>query len=81
MHTPQTIIRLEARWATSQSAVQATGWAGFSRIIAGLFEHGGSVDGMRALVAILPEEKMGVVILTNLEAGTVLFRAVVACAF
>ena len=36
-----------------------------------LVEHGGSIDGMRALVAMLPEEKLGVVILTNLS-GTIL---------
>lgn len=29
-------------------------------------EHGGNIDGMSALVAFIPEEKLGVVILTNL---------------
>jgi CubicO group peptidase (beta-lactamase class C family) len=31
-----------------------------------IVEHGGNIDGMSALVAFIPEEKMGVVILTNL---------------
>ncbi len=31
-------------------------------------EHPGSVDGMRALVAMIPEKNLGVVILTNLQA-------------
>ncbi len=30
-----------------------------------LVEHGGAVDGMRAGVAMMPEEKLGVVVLTN----------------
>jgi hypothetical protein len=29
-------------------------------------QHGGNIDGMSALVAMLPEEKLGVVILTNM---------------
>jgi CubicO group peptidase (beta-lactamase class C family) len=30
-------------------------------------EHGGNIDGMSALVAMIPEEKLGLVILTNLN--------------
>lgn len=30
-------------------------------------EHGGNIDGMSALVAFIPEEKLGVVILTNMS--------------
>jgi len=30
-------------------------------------EHGGNIDGMSALVAFIPEEKLGVVVLTNLS--------------
>lgn len=37
-------------------------------------EHGGNIDGMTALVAMMPEEKTGLVILTNLE-GTALTYA------
>ena len=36
-----------------------------------LVEHGGAIDGMRALVAMIPEEQLGVVILTNLS-GSIL---------
>jgi len=32
-----------------------------------VIHHGGSIDGMNALVAMLPEEKLGVVILSNLS--------------
>lgn len=30
-------------------------------------EHGGAIDGMSALVTMIPEEKLGIVILTNME--------------
>src|SRR5262249_45114227 len=30
-----------------------------------LDQHGGNIDGMSAMVAVMPEEKLGVVILTN----------------
>ncbi len=36
-----------------------------------LVEHGGSIDGMRAQVAMVPEEKLGIVILTNMN-GSIL---------
>ena len=36
-----------------------------------LVEHGGAIDGMRALVAMIPEENVGLVILTNAN-GTIL---------
>jgi hypothetical protein len=32
-----------------------------------LVEHGGAIDGMRAEVAMIPEEKVGLVVLTNLH--------------
>jgi len=32
-----------------------------------IVEHGGNIDGMSALVALIPEEKLGLVILTNLN--------------
>ncbi|MFN2513783.1 MAG: serine hydrolase [Pyrinomonadaceae bacterium] len=33
-------------------------------------EHGGAIDGMRAQVAMLPEEKLGLVVLTNMHGST-----------
>ena len=30
-----------------------------------MVEHGGSIDGMRALVSMIPEKKIGLVVLTN----------------
>lgn len=75
MHTPQTIIRLEGpmKMLYPEAHFLSYGMGWFLSDYRGrkLVEHGGSIDGMRALVAMLPEEKMGVVILTNLS-GTIL---------
>ena len=75
MHTPQTIIRLEGAmervYPEAHFLSYGMGWFLSDYRGRKLVEHGGSIDGMRALVAMLPKEKMGVVILTNLS-GTIL---------
>ena len=74
MRTPQTIIRLEGAmkrlYPEAHFLSYGLGW--FLSDFRGrkLVEHGGAIDGMRALVAMMPEEKIGVVILTNLG-GTI----------
>jgi CubicO group peptidase (beta-lactamase class C family) len=76
MHSPQTVIPIE-RWYASLSPVNhqmvpgtrffmyGLGW--FLQDYRGryLVHHGGAIDGMRALVAMAPEERLGIVILTN----------------
>jgi CubicO group peptidase (beta-lactamase class C family) len=75
MQMPQTIIRLEGQMKVlyPQAHFLSYGMGWFLSDYRGkkLVEHGGSIDGMRALVAMLPEEKLGVVVLTNLS-GTIL---------
>ncbi|MFG0275529.1 MAG: serine hydrolase [Phycisphaerales bacterium] len=41
-----------------------------------VIQHGGNIDGMSALVAMIPEEELGVVVLTNMN-GTVLTNVAV----
>jgi len=75
MHTPQTIIPLEGPmeilYPEAHFLSYGLGWFlsdyGGRKIV----EHGGAIDGMRAEVAMMPEEKLGIVILTNLH-GSVL---------
>jgi CubicO group peptidase (beta-lactamase class C family) len=71
MHTPQTIIRLEGIWglAHPESNFLSYGLGWFLADYKGrkLVHHGGNIDGMTALVAMLPEENTGVVILTNMD--------------
>jgi CubicO group peptidase (beta-lactamase class C family) len=71
MHKPQTIIDLDGFWgiAHPESHFLAYGLGWFLADYKGrkLVHHGGNIDGMSALVALMPEEKTGVVILTNMD--------------
>lgn len=77
-HTPQTIIRREGFWGLlhPESHFLSYGLGWFLADYKGrkLVHHGGNIDGMSALVAMLPEENTGVVILTNMN-GTALTYA------
>lgn len=71
MHTPQTIIRREGAWAlmAPESHFFAYGLGWFLNDYRGrkVVLHGGNIDGMHALVAMMPEERLGLVVLTNLN--------------
>ena len=75
MHSPQTIIPLEGMmknmYPEAHFLSYGMGW--FLSDFRGkkLVEHGGAIDGMRAEVALMPEENLGLVILTN-RGGTIL---------
>lgn len=78
MHTPHTVIRLDtaARRLNPDTHFSAYGLGWFLEDYHGreVWHHGGNVDGYTALVAMLPEEKFGLVILTNMN-GTGLAQA------
>jgi CubicO group peptidase (beta-lactamase class C family) len=75
MHSPQMVIRTEGMgfegiiWAKRYPGAKflsyGLGW--IQRDFHGrkLISHGGSIDGMRSQVALVPEEKLGMVILSN----------------
>jgi CubicO group peptidase (beta-lactamase class C family) len=75
MHTPQTVVRAEGMgpegryWEImhpgSRIMVYGLGW--LLREYQGrvLVQHGGSIDGMRSVVILVPKEKLGMVVLTN----------------
>ncbi len=71
MMTPQSIVRLEGAWALTNPASRfltyGLGW--FVQDFRGrkLVQHGGNIDGMSAQVGLLPEENIGLVILTNMN--------------
>ncbi len=75
MQTPQSIIRIEGlypiMYPDAHFLSYGMGWFLSDFRGSKLVEHGGAIDGMRALVAMIPEKNVGVVILTNLN-GTVL---------
>ncbi|MGA9773314.1 MAG: serine hydrolase [Blastocatellia bacterium] len=78
MHSSQTIIPLEGAmevlYPEAHFMTYGMGWFLSDYRGRKIVEHGGAIDGMRAEVAMMPEEKLGVVILTN-KNGTVLPQA------
>lgn len=84
MHASQTVMRLEG--ASTFSYPEANflnyglGWFLSDYKGRKLVEHGGAIDGMRAQVAMVPEEKLGIVILTNMNgtaiSGPLMYRII-----
>jgi CubicO group peptidase (beta-lactamase class C family) len=69
-HTPQVVVRLNranARLTETTQASYGLGWRISDYRGHHLLEHGGSVDGFRARILLLPRDKAGVVLLTNSE--------------
>src|SRR5262245_16705786 len=75
MHTPQMVIRNEGRWKLffpeSDSSQLSYGLGWFINDYRGhkLVMHGGTIDGFRASVMLVPKSKIGVAVVANL-AGT-----------
>jgi hypothetical protein len=63
----------DARQLNPYTHLEAYGMGWFLQDYRGreLDQHGGNIDGMSAMVAIMPEEKIGVVILTNANGSPV----------
>ena len=71
MHMPQTVIRVEgaAEKINPETHFMNYGLGWFLQDYRGrkVVQHGGNIDGMSALVAMIPEENLGLVILTNMD--------------
>jgi CubicO group peptidase (beta-lactamase class C family) len=71
MHTPQMVVRMskEARETFPDTHFLAYGLAWSLRDYHGkkFVGHGGAIDGMRAEIGLIPESKLGVVVLSNLD--------------
>ncbi|MBI3004130.1 MAG: serine hydrolase [Ignavibacteriales bacterium] len=69
MQSPQAIIPLDsttkALWPSMHFASYGLGWTLRDYLGRKLIQHDGALDGMRARVAFVPEEKLGFVILLN----------------
>jgi CubicO group peptidase (beta-lactamase class C family) len=83
-HTPHTIIRREgpARAANPYTNFASYGLGWFLEDYRGkqIVHHGGNIDGMSALVGMIPSERLGIVILTNMN-GTPLTSIVMRTVF
>lgn len=75
MHAPHTIIPLEGLYTSIYSEAHfldyGMGWFLSDYRGRKMVEHGGAIDGMRAAVSMIPEEKIGVVVLGNMN-GSIL---------
>ncbi len=74
MQTSQTVIRAEPPFSLFYPEAHflnyGLGWFLHDYKGRKVVEHGGAIDGMRAQVAMVPEEKLGLVILTNMGGTT-----------
>ena len=74
MQSSQTVIRAEPPYSLFYPEAHflnyGLGWFLHDYRGRKVVEHGGAIDGMRAQVAMLPEEKLGLVILTNMGGTT-----------
>ncbi|OLC08642.1 MAG: hypothetical protein AUH42_00970 [Gemmatimonadetes bacterium 13_1_40CM_70_11] len=69
MHAPQTLIPLdsitERLRPSTHFLAYGLGWSLADYRGRKLVSHGGAIDGFRALVGLVPEERLGVVVLSN----------------
>jgi len=69
MHAPQTLVPLdsitERLRPSTHFMAYGLGWSLADYRGRKLVSHGGAIDGFRALVGLVPEERLGVVVLTN----------------
>jgi CubicO group peptidase (beta-lactamase class C family) len=69
-HTGQKTVEKMSAAARAAGAIQVNyglGWYISEYRGCGILEHGGAVDGFRARIILAPKEKLGLVLLTNLE--------------
>lgn len=77
MHAPVTIVPQEGGWAlmapASNFLAYGLGWFLNDHRGRKVVQHGGNIDGMHALVGMMPEEDLGVVVLTNLTPNRITY--------
>jgi hypothetical protein len=71
MHSPQMIIPGTPKWKELLPSCYGLGWSIYPYRGFQMVEHGGNIDGFTALVAMIPAEKIGIVVLANMD-GTAL---------
>lgn len=81
MHSPQTVIPLdtltERLRPSTHFLAYGLGWALYDYRGRKIVSHSGALDGMRSIVLLVPEERLGIVVLTNGgEPGRLLTSAV-----
>ena len=74
-HSPQMVVRDETPWAelNPETNLRSYGMGWFVQDYRGrqLISHGGAIDGFRAQTGFLPKERLGFIILTNVDVTSV----------
>jgi CubicO group peptidase (beta-lactamase class C family) len=73
-HKPQMVVPLDPDRAKTADTTQmnyALGWHVHDYRGHALLEHGGAVDGFRARILLFPKDRVGIVLLTNVEESLV----------
>ncbi|HEV2641070.1 MAG TPA: serine hydrolase, partial [Candidatus Elarobacter sp.] len=70
-HTPQLALRIDSAYRALNPATHLRSYA-FGWVVADyhgreMLSHAGNLSGMSAMVGLLPEERLGIVVLSNLE--------------
>lgn len=75
MHKPQMAIPVEPPWSLlipdANLISYGFGWFLHDYRDREVIQHGGNIDGMAALAAFMPQEKIGVVVLSNLDSSNI----------
>ena len=75
MHTPQTVVRMdrqtEEMYPETHFMAYGMGWRLQDYRGRKVVRHGGALDGMRTHVGLIPEEELGVVVITNFTVSQV----------
>jgi CubicO group peptidase (beta-lactamase class C family) len=70
-HTPQTVVRIDSTYRAFNPFTHvrsyAFGWQVMDYRGREMMSHAGNLAGMNAMVGLLPEERFGIVVLTNLD--------------
>jgi hypothetical protein len=67
MHSPQIVIPKPLEYDEILHSTYGLGWGIAAYRGHNFIQHGGGIDGFSALTTLLPQDKIGVVILTNLD--------------
>jgi CubicO group peptidase (beta-lactamase class C family) len=69
MHSPQIVIPSAGRWPEMPANSYGLGWDVQPYRGRALVHHGGNIDGFSTLCAFLPDDNLGVVVLSNSDAS------------
>jgi CubicO group peptidase (beta-lactamase class C family) len=71
MHSPQMIVPGTPKWKELLPSCYGMGWSIYPYRGYQMVEHGGNIDGFTAFVVLIPAEKIGVVVLANMDGTSV----------